>query len=68
MNDLDIKTMRIGILGEDGFRREITIGIDGSFKYNGFIGDFKKPTFKILNKEATAQEIVDDDWEEVEVE
>ncbi len=58
---IDIKTLKIRILGEDGYFRTAIYDENGMLvRYSGFANDFEPETINIININATAQEIIDD--------
>lgn len=51
----------IGFLADDGYRRELIIDSNGNLiGYLGLAKDFQQDSFKIINKDESAQDIIDD--------
>lgn len=66
---IPIKTIKIGILGDDGYKRELRLDEFGRpIYYFGLAKDFEQDmVFKIIDKDQSAQEIIDDvdEWRHV---
>lgn len=59
--DKNLKKIRVRLMGEDGIIRSIMYNDQGEpIYYSGYAKDFKLKDIKIINKNATAQEIIDD--------
>lgn len=65
---IDIKKIRIRVIGNDGYLRTIILNENYMpIYYFGFASDFKPGRIKIINKNATAQQIIDNVDEYVHV-